>query len=137
MASTLGGAWLGGLGFGAGLPGGPAVEPLESPQTFRAGTFSVANWSGYPEGLPRPDGPFRLLEGAEYNEARAAANSANRALRRANPGQYAGQEIHEIQPVKFAGSPTAPANKIALPPLQHREVTAWWNAAMRQINAPY
>jgi len=63
---------------------------------------------GYPGGIPQPGGPFRLLEGTEYESARNAANQANQALHRADPS-LAGTEIHEIQPVKFGGNPIDPA----------------------------
>ncbi|KFC19312.1 hypothetical protein [Chryseobacterium sp. FH1] len=85
------------------------------------GLFSVADWSKYPSALPKPTGPFKLLEGAEYD-----------AARKANPGAYKGMEIHEIHPVKYGGSPTDPANKIAIPRDYHRKtVTPWWNNNMK------
>jgi hypothetical protein len=115
------------------LRGAPVAGGLESTVTARTtatlaeGSFSIIDWAGYPEYLPKPAGPFRLLEGAEYETARAAANAANNALRVENPG-LKGWEIHEIQPVKFGGSPTAIENKFPLPPSVHREeVTPWWN----------
>lgn len=96
------------------------------------GAFSVADWSKYPSSIPKPTGPFRLLEGAEYDAARKAANQANQAMRRSNPEAYKGLEIHEIHPVKYGGSPTDPANKIAIPRDLHRkEVTPWWNNNLR------
>ena len=70
---------------------------------------------GYPEGITRPQGPSRVFGGAEYDAARKAANQANQAIRKADPGSLVGKEIHEIQPVKFGGSPTDLANKIQLP----------------------
>jgi hypothetical protein len=73
------------------------------------------------------------VTGAEYDAARKAANEANAALRRAAPAEYAGKHIHEIQPVKFGGSPTDPANKIALTPSEHAKFTTWWNRFMRNI----
>jgi filamentous hemagglutinin len=97
------------------------------------GSFSISDWTGYPEYLPKPEGPFRLLEGPEYDAARDAANAANNALRAENPG-LKGWEVHEIQPVKFGGSPTAIDNKIPLPPSVHRgEVTPWWNQLQQNI----
>ncbi|GFM70311.1 hypothetical protein PSCICL_13030 [Pseudomonas cichorii] len=42
------------------------------------GSFSISDWTGYPAGAPAPEGPFRLLEGTEYN----SANKANSTLRR-------------------------------------------------------
>lgn len=96
------------------------------------GSFSIANWSGYPANLPKPTGPFRLLEGAEYDAARAAANQANRAMHQADPA-LRGSQLHEIQPVKFGGSPTDPLNKIPLTPQQHSPATTWWNQLQRNV----
>jgi hypothetical protein len=121
---------------------GPVAEALGSVRASELsadaaerakGSFSVSDWSGYPSGLSRPTGPFRLLNGDEYDAARAAANSANRALREADPVAYAGKEIHEIHPVKFGGSPTDPANKIALTPGEHTSATTWWARLKRDI----
>lgn len=98
------------------------------------GAFSVADWTNYPAAIPKPTGPFKILEGAEYEAARKAANNANQALRRANPEAYKGLEIHEIHPVKYGGSAIDPANKIAIPRDYHRKVvTPWWNDNMRSI----
>lgn len=108
----------------------------EATEALEEGSFSITElgFQDYPEGVPRPEGPFRLLEGAEYDAARKAANKANRAIRKANPASLAGKEIHEIQPVKFGGSPTDAANKIPLPRDFHRrEVTPWWNRLMRSL----
>jgi RHS repeat-associated protein len=91
-----------------------------------AGEFSVWNWKGYPEGVPRPDGPFRVLTGQEYSSARSAANRANRMIRQADPAAYVGMEIHEVQPVKFGGSPTDVTNKMSLTEEIHDTVSGWW-----------
>jgi RHS repeat-associated protein len=106
---------------------------IQGATAFQDSLFSVRDWTGYPRGVPVPKGPFRLLKGNEYDAARKAANAANAALRRADPAKYAGKEIHEIHPVKFGGSPTDPANKIALTPQEHAEVTTWWNRLMRWL----
>jgi len=99
--------------------------------SFAEGSFSVFNWKGYPAGGIKPTGPFRLLEGAEYTSARNLANSTNAAMRRANPEMFKGLQIHEINPVKFGGSPTNLSNKIFLTPSQHAQYTNFWNALMR------
>lgn len=122
---------MGGLGLGAGLA--MAAAPGRVPTTA-SGPFSINDWAGYPQGVPRPQGPFTLLEGTDYANARAAANNANRALRQADPAAYAGRQIHEIQPVKFGGSPTDPANKVPLSPPLHSQVTNWWNSLMRNLS---
>ncbi|MCP4121758.1 MAG: hypothetical protein GY751_08385 [Bacteroidetes bacterium] len=93
---------------------------------------SQSDWTGYPDG-PKPKGPFRLLEGVEYEDARKLANKTNRALRKADPEKYFGKEIHEIQPVKFGGSPTDAANKIALTPGEHRRYNTFWDRMKRSI----
>jgi hypothetical protein len=100
-----------------------------------SGDFSISDWSEYPSFLPRPIGPFRLLEGEEYDVARRAATLANRALHRANRS-FADLEIHETVPVKFGGDPVDPANKIALPQSLHNEATRWWNQLMGWIQRP-
>lgn len=100
---------------------------------YPSGTFSVRDWTGYPEGpAPRPNGPFRLLEDDEYLMARKAASQANKAIHDANP-KLKGWDIHEIHPVKFGGSPTDLANKIALPPAIHDQYSRWWGKLQRMI----
>ncbi|PUZ19296.1 hypothetical protein DCM91_20740 [Chitinophaga costaii] len=99
---------------------------------FAEGSFSVFNWKGYPAGGIKPTRPFRLLEGAEYTSARNLANSTNAAMRRANPEMFKGLQIHEIQPVKFGGSPTGLSNKIFLTPSQH----AQYNTKMDDAENP-
>lgn len=97
------------------------------------GEFSIIDWTGYPDDLPRPNGPFRLLDGNEYQTARQAANRANSQIR-VTQGLGPDLQIHEIQPVKFGGSPTDPANKIYLDTTFHRtQVTPWWNRLQRQL----
>jgi len=97
------------------------------------GMFSIYNWTGYPAGKVKPAGPFRLLEGAEYTEARNIANSTNAAIRRTNAEALKELQIHEIHPVKFGGSPVDPANKIFLTQPEHAELTNFWNHLMRDI----
>jgi hypothetical protein len=43
-------------------------------------------------------------------------------------------DVHEIQPVKFGGSPTDPSNKIIIDSDFHNKyVTPWWNAFQKAI----
>jgi hypothetical protein len=114
------------------LSGGLGSLGANAATTLPEGSFSIIDWMGYPANLPRPTGPFRLLEGAEYDAARAAANQANRAIHQAD-SSLAGLQIHEIQPVKFGGSPTSPLNKIPLRPQQHAQATIWWNQLQRDL----
>ncbi len=102
--------------------------------SFAQGSFSVFNWQGYPVGGVKPLGPFRLLVGKEYTAARNLANTTNAAMRRADPVKFSGLQIHEINPVKFGGSPTDPANKIFLRPSEHAQYTNFWNSLMRGNN---
>ncbi len=100
---------------------------------YPPGTFSIIDWSGYPDGsVPQPKGPFRLLDGEEYNQARQAANQANRLIH-SNDSNLDGFRIHEIHPVKFAGNPIDPSNKIALTPSMHAAYTVWWYRLQKML----
>jgi hypothetical protein len=103
------------------LSASTAEEPI------KPGSFSIRDWSGYPEYLPRPKGPFRLLEGEEYRKSRDAADRTNQKRRRADPVAHEGKQIHEIHTVKFGGSPDDPENKILLSPKDHRVANTWWD----------
>ena len=100
-------------------------RPINPP--LKEGSFSISDWTGYPDWVPRPNGPFRLLQGEEYAAARDAADRVNRKMRNADPAAYEDMEIHEIHTVKFGGHPTDPANKIVLPVGQHRQLNGWWS----------
>jgi filamentous hemagglutinin len=100
------------------------------------GMFSLTSrgWQGYPAGVPKPEGPFRLVEGAEYTRARAAANTANNQIRIAQGLRGQPVDVHEIQPVRFGGSPIDSANKIIIDRDIHRQqVTPWWNQLMQRL----
>jgi hypothetical protein len=111
---------------GAGKPITKVIGAAADAAPIEPGSFSIIDWSGYPQNLSRPKGPFRLLEGDEYEASRTAANSINRKLRRANRPAYSGMEIHEIHPVKFGGHPTDMANKVTVPIADHRALNGWW-----------
>jgi hypothetical protein len=81
----------------------------------------------------RPSGPLRILEGDEYDAARKLANKTNQAIRRANPEYFKGLEIHEIQPIKFGGSPTDINNKIFLDPQNHYEFSIFWDNLKNEL----
>ncbi|MFJ4257474.1 RHS repeat domain-containing protein [Pseudomonas monteilii] len=112
---------------------GSRVGELSAKAEGKSGEFSISDWSGYPEGATRPNGPFRLLEGKEYAEARKAANSANGKIRR-NEGLVGKPvDVHEVHPVKFGGSPTDRANKEVLGRKEHQETTSFWNKLQKDI----
>ncbi|QQN29608.1 two-partner secretion domain-containing protein [Pseudomonas syringae group genomosp. 3] len=128
--------------FGAGGGNGPKATATSAAEgaTPRVsidppdGSFSISDWTGYPAGVPVPQGPFRLLEGTEYNAARNVANKANSALRREQGLVGQPVDVHEINPVKFGGSPTDSANKVILPRDVHRQqVTPWWNQLQKDL----
>ena len=97
----------------------------------RDNSFYINNWEGYPD-APRPKGPFRILEGDEYTNARKLANKTNRNLHKQNP-ELDGLQIHEMHPVKFGGSPTNIDNKIALTPKEHAKYTIFWNRKLKEL----
>lgn len=93
------------------------------------GSFSITElgWQGYPEGIPRPKGPFRLLQGEEYVAARNTADNVNRSLRSELNLKGSGVHIHEVVPVKFGGSPSNINNKIFLDSKFHQsKVSPFW-----------
>ncbi|SHL81060.1 RHS repeat-associated core domain-containing protein, partial [Anaerocolumna jejuensis DSM 15929] len=97
-----------------------------------AGTFRITDWSEYPdEYVPLPDKnkEWVLLEGDKYESARKQANEINKNIRKGD-SYYSDNrlEIHEVEPVKFGGSPTDLTNKTAIQGQAHRKyVTPWWN----------
>jgi len=119
---------------GGVVPNAAAVGGANAVADLPTGSFSISDWSGYPAGVPRPQGPFRMLEGAEYDTARKAANKANASIRREQSLIRQPVDVHEIQPVKFGGNPTDPANKVVLPRDVHRQqVTPWWNQLQNDL----
>lgn len=110
------------------------VDAANVAEDVKDGTFSVLKWDGYPAGGVKPSGTLRILDGAEYIDARNAANSTNAAIRKAVPEALKGLHIHEVKPVKFGGSPTDPSNKIYIPPAEHSKYTNFWNSLLRDIN---
>ena len=106
-------------------------ETLESGrETVKIDEFFIDDWTGYPD-APKPDGPFRILEGTEYTDARNLANKTNANIHRNRP-DLKGTQIHEMHPVKLGGSPTDIDNKIALSPKEHAKYTAFWNKVLRE-----
>ena len=116
----------------AGSAAKTASKIAEGTRVYPEGSFSISNWSGYPAGAPKPAGPFRLLNGDEYNAARNAADNFNRGMHRADTS-LAGQPIHDIHPIKFGGNPTDPLNKLPMGPQEHSALTTWWNNLQMQI----
>jgi hypothetical protein len=108
------------------LPSSDSPPAMSAEASSKPGSFSIIDWSGYPDDRPRPSGPFRLLDEEEYQASRKLANRINRKLRDADPAAFDGSEIHELHPVKFGGNPTDLANKYVVPINEHRLVTAWW-----------
>ena len=53
--------------------------------------------------------------------------------RRENAESYFGKEIFEIQPIILGGSPTDPANKIALTREKHIEAVRYWNKIIHDL----
>jgi hypothetical protein len=111
----------------------PIPPGAKSPVSVE-GEFSIRDWSGYPSNpnVPQPQGPFRILGGEEYAQALDAKRVANAALHDADPS-LTGLHIHEIQPVKWGGSPTDLANKVTLPQSVHSEFTGWWASMLARI----
>jgi len=105
---------------------------------LKEGSFSVTDWGNLPENL-RPTGPLNLLPTGsdELIAAQRAKALANDTLRNNLDLTGVPMDIHEIQPVKFGGSPTDLGNKTLLPRDFHQQVvTPFWNQLQRDIG-PY
>jgi hypothetical protein len=102
---------------------------------LKPGSFSVIDWGTLPEHL-RPTGPLNLLQTGsdELVAAQRAKALANDALRSSLDLRGVPMDIHEIQPVKFGGSPTDLGNKTLVPRDFHQQVvTPFWNQLQRDI----
>ena len=84
--------------------------------------------------LPRPSGPFRVLEGVEAEAAFARARLANRALL-ARYEELIGFELVEVHPVLLGGDPETIENKRAVDGQTHRELVAFWAKHAPNANA--
>jgi RHS repeat-associated protein len=123
---------------GLGLYNWATAASAAAESGLNPGSFSVIDWGNLPEHL-RPDGPMNLLETGsdELLAAQRAKAVANDALREDLDLRGVPMDIHEIQPVKFGGSPTDFANKTLVPRDFHQQVvTPFWNQLQRDIG-PY
>jgi hypothetical protein len=113
---------------------GTFFSKISNRPDVKPGEFSIVDWSGYPAGVPKPQGTVRLIEGAEQQAAEAARKTANSAYRREHGLEGVYVDVHEIKPIKFGGSPTDSANKIVLDRDLHRkQVTPWWSQLQRDV----
>lgn len=129
-AASGGGGAGGSFGDGGGgidnggssivAPGLSAVQPGET------GAFSISDWSGYPSSLPRPSGPFRILQGEEYTKALSQAATGRYKYRDKHSEDAVGKDAHHIHPVKFGGDPIDPSNFVLLTPEEHKLYSDWW-----------
>jgi len=107
-----------------------------APSKYPNGSFSITKqkMETYPTGVAKPEGPFRLLDAAEYSAARRSADVMNNSIRDQYGLRGSGLDIHEIHPVKFGGSPTDLSNKTLLDQQFHRQtVTPWWYQLQRDV----
>lgn len=119
---------------GAARKGAAEIAAKTAVETaIKPGSFSIIDWPGYLGRVPRPKGPFRLIEGEEYDDSRNAADRINEKLHKSGSETYEGKNIHEIHPIKFGGSSTDLTNKIALSPEDHYAVNAWWGRLQRDL----
>jgi RHS repeat-associated protein len=114
----------------------PRNNVVNMARNSRRGEFTPL-YTDYPAGAKRPPGPVRLLPKSEYDPANAAKQAQNAALR--NDPRYeeffekTWADIHEPHPVKWGGDPIDIKNKEIIPPPEHWEITAWWNALQRWV----
>jgi len=73
------------------------------------------------------------LQGDEYKQARKLGNSINSELHREFPELLRGFQIHEINPIKFGGSPFNLSNKMILTRSEHTLYNTFWFRLQRSI----
>ena len=102
------------------------------------GTFRIKDWSDYPDEyirVPDKNKIWTYLQGKDYINARNGANSVNKSIRSKDSYYTLNRlEIHEVEPVKFGGSPTDLNNKAAIQSQAHRKyVTPWWRSIQSEV----
>jgi RHS repeat-associated protein len=144
-----GGGTTGGGGSGAGaVPGaevttaagsaGPPPDPcggVSNVDPSDPDAFNITDWSDYPTNgnVPQPKGPFKLLEGEEYDTAREAGNKGAKAYGD-KYGVHRPEQSHHIHPIKFGGHPSDPDNLMPLhSPWPHQEYTNWWKQLQKEL----
>ena len=84
--------------------------------------------------MPSPERPLSVFGSAEYDAALATKVRVNRALQHARL-EMAGEEVHEIHPVKTGDDPVGPANRIVLQLNVAKQATAFWSRFQRSATS--
>lgn len=74
-----------------------------------------------PSGRPGTARAIKIIGGGGVYAARNSANKANSTFRREQGLTGEPVDVHEINPVKFGGSPTESAKKVIMPRDVHRQ----------------
>ena len=118
---------LTGLAPGAGAGGRTAMH--------EDGSFSIVDWSGYPAGVPMPDGPFTLASPGQVATVQAQVNDGV-ATWRAGGDAPVGTFYYPIRPLELGGSATDPANWLAVQAQTGNALDAWWSEVFSGFDAP-
>ena len=111
-------------------------DALESGrETVKIDEFFIDDWTGYPD-VPKPDGPFRILEGTEYTDARNLANKTNANIHRNRPDLKGTLTVWK-PPIPMTGTEMSAhwkprREKMSCSPL-HTGMTATVTAQRRQV----
>ena len=104
-------------------------------ETVKIDEFFIDDWTGYPD-VPKPDGPFRILEGTEYTDARNLANKTNANIHRNRPDLKGTLTVWK-PPIPMTGTEMSAhwkprREKMSCSPL-HTGMTATVTAQRRQV----
>ena len=126
------GGLLVGSTAGSVLELGAEVAGQEVAGELIEGLFSIWDWSGYPEGGPKPEGPVRLLDGSseEYKAADKASGAARKAAHAADSA-LDGLDLHHVHPIQFGGNPAGPM--IPLTRAEHAPYNTWWRELAKAV----
>lgn len=83
------------------------------------------------------DKPILYLQGDEYLNNLRIKNNVNKSLHRKYPFFLKELEIHEIQPIKFNGSPFTLRNRMIIPKSQHIKFTSFWRRLRTNIEREF
>ena len=101
-------------------------------------TLKPSAWKGYPKGVRKPTGPFRLAPTSEVASLRSEFKRVRAQFRKAwqlqNPGKIWNNDwrVHHVKPLKFGGK-NEYSNFEILDKNLHDKLTRFWGVLMNLL----